>query len=64
LKAVGGVLVRRNNSILGSGRGAVKEILVHCTTRLRPQRTNTLKCNKMKHLVSFPKRFQQLRTSP
>src|SRR6478672_5523292 len=35
-------LVRRNNSILGRARGAVKEILVHCTTGWQPQRTKAL----------------------
>jgi hypothetical protein len=45
------LFVRRNNSILGSGNGAVKDILVRCTTPLHLQRIISLKCNKMKHLV-------------
>jgi len=59
---MGGVFVRRNNSILGSGGSPVKDILVHCTTALRMRCIMGLKSNKMKHLTQFPKRFQRLRT--
>ena len=57
-------MVRRNNFILGSARAAVKEIFVHCTTKLHSQCIIFLKCNKMKHLSSFPKRPERLRTCP
>src|SRR6476660_8937178 len=61
-RAVGGVFVRRNNSILGSAGPPAKQNLVQCTNELQAHRIMCLKCNKMKHLTSFPKRPPRLRT--
>jgi hypothetical protein len=47
-------MVRRNNSILGAGKGRVKGFLVHCTSNARVRCRNASKSNKMKHLNSEP----------
>jgi hypothetical protein len=57
-------MVRRNNSILGSGGGPVKDIFVRRTTGLQLQCSEGVKCNKMKYLTAILTPFQRLRTSP
>jgi hypothetical protein len=55
-------MVRRNKFILGRGSGAVKGILVQCTTIPEPHCRNWAICNKMKHLNPVRRRVRELRT--